>query len=238
MVPLALSLPGGPPEAGEEVVLAAGSSEGAELAGSADVPLAEVDVESETEVAVGAQSVGGDATSSEPPVKRRQSGARATSRSSSTSGRSWVAALTGKKATPATTRRTATPTEATAEAATVAKPVAAVATPPPSATSPKSPPPPKSPAPPSTPPSPPAASARRADDVWDRLAQCESGNTNDHEAPYYGYWQFSAGTWSSLGEPGLPDEHSRERQLAAAKRLQAARGWSQWPTCSRSLGLS
>jgi len=66
---------------------------------------------------------------------------------------------------------------------------------------------------------------------------CESGNTNDHGAPYYGYWQFSAGTWLAVGEIGLPDQFSRERQLAAAKRLQARSGWGQWPACSRKLGL-
>ncbi len=69
------------------------------------------------------------------------------------------------------------------------------------------------------------------------MAVCESGNTNDHGAPYYGYWQFSASTWISLGETGLPDQFSREHQLAAAKRLHAARGWSPWPDCSRRLGL-
>jgi len=82
----------------------------------------------------------------------------------------------------------------------------------------------------------PALSAS-SDAVWDRLAQCESGNTNDHDAPYYGYWQFSEATWLGLGQVGLPDDHSREQQLVVAKRLQAMRGWSPWPGCARSLGL-
>jgi len=82
----------------------------------------------------------------------------------------------------------------------------------------------------------PAPSAS-SDAVWDRLAQCESGNTNDHDAPYYGYWQFSEATWLGMGQVGLPDDHSREQQLVVAKRLQAMSGWSPWPGCARSLGL-
>jgi len=76
-----------------------------------------------------------------------------------------------------------------------------------------------------------------SDAVWDRLAECESGNTNDHDAPYYGYWQFSEATWLGLGQVGLPDDHSRAQQLVVAKRLQAISGWSPWPACSRLLGL-
>ena len=66
---------------------------------------------------------------------------------------------------------------------------------------------------------------------------CESGNTNDPGAPYYGFFQFSAGTWLSMGETGLPDQFSRQHQLVVAKRLQAASGWGPWPACSRKLGL-
>jgi hypothetical protein len=76
-----------------------------------------------------------------------------------------------------------------------------------------------------------------SDAVWDRLAQCESGNTNDLGAPYYGYWQFSEATWLGLGQVGLPSDHTREQQLVVAKRLQAMSGWSPWPGCARSLGL-
>ncbi len=76
-----------------------------------------------------------------------------------------------------------------------------------------------------------------SDAVWDRLAQCESGNTNDHDAPYYGYWQFSEATWLGLGQVGLPSDHTREQQLVVAKRLQAMSGWSPWPGCARSIGL-
>src|SRR5688572_198878 len=64
-------------------------------------------------------------------------------------------------------------------------------------------------------------------DVWTALARCESGMRNDTGAPYYGYFQFSAGTWHSLGHAGLPSDHDYGTQLAAAQRLVARSGWGQ-----------
>jgi len=66
--------------------------------------------------------------------------------------------------------------------------------------------------------------------VWDKIAACESGgnwhiNTGNG---YYGGLQFSAGTWKSVGGPGLPHENSREVQIKYAKILQARSGWGQW----------
>jgi hypothetical protein len=75
------------------------------------------------------------------------------------------------------------------------------------------------------------------DDVWTALARCESGMRNDGGGPYFGYFQFSAGTWRSLGYDGLPHQHDYATQLAAAQRLQARSGWGQWPACSRRIGL-
>lgn len=74
-------------------------------------------------------------------------------------------------------------------------------------------------------------------DIWAALARCESGNTNDAGAPYFGYFQFSAATWRSMGLDGTADQYPYDAQLDAAKRLQARSGWSQWPTCARKLGL-
>lgn len=71
------------------------------------------------------------------------------------------------------------------------------------------------------------------DDVWIRLARCESGMRNDQGAPYYGYFQFSAQTWRGVGGSGLPNDHPYEVQLELAKKLQARSGWGQWPHCSR-----
>ncbi|HET9650487.1 MAG TPA: ubiquitin-like domain-containing protein [Microlunatus sp.] len=75
--------------------------------------------------------------------------------------------------------------------------------------------------------------------VWDKLAQCESGgnwSTNTGNG-YYGGLQFSLSTWRAYGGSGLPSSNSRERQIAIAKKVQAAGGWGQWPACSRKIGL-
>jgi hypothetical protein len=76
------------------------------------------------------------------------------------------------------------------------------------------------------------------DDVWTKLAQCESGNRNDTGAPYYGYFQFSASTWTSLGGTGLPSDHTYDEQKAMAIKLQARSGWGQWPVCSKKIGAA
>jgi uncharacterized protein YabE (DUF348 family) len=75
--------------------------------------------------------------------------------------------------------------------------------------------------------------------VWDKLAQCESGgnwsiNTGNG---YYGGLQFSLSTWRAYGGSGMPNEASREEQIAIAKKLQADAGWGAWPACSSKLGL-
>lgn len=75
-------------------------------------------------------------------------------------------------------------------------------------------------------------------DIWAALARCESGNTNDLGAPYYGYFQFSPATWRSVGGTGLPSDHDYGTQLAFAQKLQARSGWLQWPACARKLGLA
>lgn len=76
-------------------------------------------------------------------------------------------------------------------------------------------------------------------DVWYRLAFCETGGKMDNPNTgngYYGFFQFSAGTWHSIGESGLPHQYSYEHQRNAAVRLQARSGWGQWPVCSRKAG--
>ncbi|WP_281272190.1 resuscitation-promoting factor [Nocardioides marmorisolisilvae] len=72
------------------------------------------------------------------------------------------------------------------------------------------------------------------DTVFDKIAQCESGgnwaaNTGNG---YYGGLQFNLGTWRAYGGTGRPDQHSREEQIAVAKRLVAASGgYGAWPHC-------
>ncbi len=77
------------------------------------------------------------------------------------------------------------------------------------------------------------------DEVWEELAQCESGgnwsiNTGNG---YYGGLQFSEGAWGSVGGVGLPSEASREEQIERGKKLQAVRGWGAWGACAKRLGL-
>ena len=84
-----------------------------------------------------------------------------------------------------------------------------------------------------------ASSSGGGNGVWDRLAQCESGgnwsiNTGNG---FYGGLQFTASTWRAMGGTGLPHQHSRETQIAIAKKLQARAGWGQWPACTSKLGL-
>ncbi len=94
------------------------------------------------------------------------------------------------------------------------------------------------PKPTTTVPKKPADGGAVGDDVWVRLAQCESGGRNVNTGNgYYGYFQFSATTWRSLGGTGLPSDHSYEEQKALAIKLQQRSGWGQWPACSKKLGL-
>ena len=84
----------------------------------------------------------------------------------------------------------------------------------------------------------PAAQAASAED-FARLRGCESGgnysiNTGNG---FYGAYQFDLGTWHGLGYSGRPSDAAPSTQDAAARQLQAQRGWSPWPACSRKLGL-
>jgi len=84
-----------------------------------------------------------------------------------------------------------------------------------------------------------AAAPRPTDDsVWQRLRNCEAGGRYDRNSGngYYGAYQFSAGTWRSLGFKGLPHQAPPEVQDEAARKLQARSGWGQWPACSRRIG--
>lgn len=78
------------------------------------------------------------------------------------------------------------------------------------------------------------------DDVWAKLAQCESsGNPTvvSSNGLYHGLYQFSVSTWKSVGGTGLPSQATPAEQLKRAKMLQARSGWGQWPHCSKKLGL-
>ena len=81
----------------------------------------------------------------------------------------------------------------------------------------------------------PAASAN----VWDRLAECESGgnwsiNTGNG---YYGGLQFSQQSWNAAGGSGSPANASKAEQIRVAQNLHSMQGWGAWPSCSNQLGL-
>ncbi|MGN6404046.1 transglycosylase family protein [Sinomonas sp.] len=85
----------------------------------------------------------------------------------------------------------------------------------------------------------PAANAASTS-TWDAIAQCESGgnwaiNTGNG---YYGGLQFSLGTWQAYGGTGMPNQASKDTQIAVAERVLASQGWGAWPACSAKLGLS
>lgn len=84
-----------------------------------------------------------------------------------------------------------------------------------------------------------SAPAVASGSVWDRIAACESGgnwaiNTGNG---FYGGLQFTLGTWRAYGGSGMPQNASREQQIAVAKRVQAGQGWGAWPVCSIKAGV-
>ncbi len=81
--------------------------------------------------------------------------------------------------------------------------------------------------------------ASTSNDVWDRLARCESGgnwaiNTGNG---YYGGLQFTLSTWKAVGGSGYPHQASKAEQIKRGKILLARSGWGQWPACTAKLGL-
>jgi LysM repeat protein len=78
------------------------------------------------------------------------------------------------------------------------------------------------------------------DNVWDRVAQCESGGnwqTNTGNG-FSGGLQFTPSTWRSFGGTGAAHQASRQQQIAVAERVLAAQGWNAWPVCSRKMGAT
>ena len=79
-------------------------------------------------------------------------------------------------------------------------------------------------------------------DVWDRLAECESGQNWSYNggSGYDGGLQFLPATWRAYGGQEFADfayNASREAQITVANRVLEDVGWGAWPACSRKLGL-
>lgn len=104
----------------------------------------------------------------------------------------------------------------------------------------------------------PSEPAPAATTVWDRLADCESGDwdadgtpiagsarwdyglTFDHGDIFEGGLNFHPRTWDAFRDPGMADHagHAgRAQQIEVGQRVLDAQGWGAWPVCSRKLGL-
>lgn len=102
--------------------------------------------------------------------------------------------------------------------------------------------------------------------VWDDLADCESGNWVDHGTSFevgsarwgwggsdpvppwgttvhHGGLQFHPSTWDwvapmvGLGHIRFAHEATRAEQILVAERVQQLQGWGAWPVCSQRLNL-
>jgi resuscitation-promoting factor RpfA len=87
------------------------------------------------------------------------------------------------------------------------------------------------------------APADAAKNVWDKVAQCESGgnwkiNTGNG---YYGGLQFAGSTWRAYGGKKYAShahKASKSQQIAVARKVLADVGPGAWPTCSKRAGLT
>lgn len=73
---------------------------------------------------------------------------------------------------------------------------------------------------------------------WAALARCESGGSPtivSSNGLYHGLYQFSVGTWRSVGGAGLPSDAPAAEQTARAKMLYNRSGAGPWPHCGRLL---
>ncbi len=85
--------------------------------------------------------------------------------------------------------------------------------------------------------------AQAAPTVWDKVAQCESGNRWHISTGngYYGGLQFSSRTWKAFGGRTYASQAhkaTKAEQIAIARRVLASQGPGAWPTCSRRAGLT
>lgn len=79
------------------------------------------------------------------------------------------------------------------------------------------------------------APAAASGDLFARIRARESGGnyaTNTGNG-YYGAYQFSLGTWQSVGGTGLPSNASPAEQDMRAQILYSQRGCSPWPNTCR-----
>lgn len=78
--------------------------------------------------------------------------------------------------------------------------------------------------------------------VWDSLAQCESGGnwSINNGNGYHGGLQFHPQTWNGHGGQQYAPyayQATREQQIAVAEKVQEGQGWGAWPACTSKLGI-
>lgn len=84
----------------------------------------------------------------------------------------------------------------------------------------------------------PAFSERIESLNWSALAGCEAGGRPKAVGGggrFHGMYQFTVGTWKSVGGKGLPSKASADEQTYRAKLLYQRSGAGPWPTCGKKL---
>lgn len=94
--------------------------------------------------------------------------------------------------------------------------------------------------------------------VWDRVADCESGDWDadavprpgsarwdyglefDHGDIFQGGLNFHPDTWETYRDPDMPDhagDATRVEEIEIAERVLADQGWEAWPVCSEMMDV-
>lgn len=95
-------------------------------------------------------------------------------------------------------------------------------------------------------------------EVWDRVADCESGDWDadgvprpgsarwdyglefDHGDIFQGGLNFHPDTWDAFREPDMPEHAghaSRVQEIEVAEQVLEAQGWQAWPVCSEMMDV-
>ena len=95
-------------------------------------------------------------------------------------------------------------------------------------------------------------------EVWDRIADCESGDWDadaeprpgsarwdygldfDHGDIFEGGLNFHPDTWDTYRDPDMPrhaGEATRVEEIEVAEEVLADQGWEAWPVCSEMMDV-
>ncbi len=87
------------------------------------------------------------------------------------------------------------------------------------------------------------AQSASASNVWDAVAQCESGGnwSTSTGNGFYGGLQFTHQTWQAFGGGQYAENANgatRSQQIEIAQKVLATQGPGAWPVCSQKAGLT